>query len=367
MPLKLAYLGVWHSHAVMHVREAAQRPDEFQIVGMYEREEAVRQQKWLQWTKHIPDIQVYANIEEVLFSEADAVIVEGRIHQNLDYAERALQAGKHVLLEKPAGVDLARLEQLQAMAEKRGLQLQVAYMWRYNPAIYEMIRLAKAGALGDLFYFRGHIPKPKSWHPQIEETLSEYQAGVYFEMAGHLVDIMVTLLGEPLRAQSVLGKHYGNRKYVDNAVVLYEFTTNCTATVETAGMHIGMDRTRRIELYGTEGRLLITNDASEAEVWHVREGSGYLGREGLKAELLELPDRGEPGAAGQQAVRDLVAHIEGGKVSRCGLDRARLVTELGFAFHESHLKGGARVALPLQERNVRVPSYEWGNEAPVAA
>ena len=69
MPLKLAYLGVWHSHAVMHVREAEQRPDEFQIIGMYEPEEAVRQQKWQQWTKHISDFQVYANIEEVLFSE----------------------------------------------------------------------------------------------------------------------------------------------------------------------------------------------------------------------------------------------------------------------------------------------------------
>jgi len=118
------------------------------------------------------------------------------------------------------------------------------------------------------------------------------------------------------------------------------------------------------EVLGSEGRLLVTNDASNALVWRLREGFGFLGREGLAAEPLELPDRGGLADAGRVAVGDLVAAIRDGRPSICGLDRARLVTELGFAFHESHLQGGARVALPLQERNVHVPSYEWGNEAP---
>ena len=121
------------------------------------------------------------------------------------------------------------------------------------------------------------------------------------------------------------------------------------------------------EVLGSEGRLLVTNDASEALVWRLREGFGYLGREGLAAEPIELPERGGLADAGRAAVGDLVAAIRDGRPSICGLDRARLVTELGFAFHESHLQGGARVALPLQERNVRVPSYEWGNEPPASA
>ena len=36
MSLKFAFLGAWHSHAVMHVREAAQRPDELELLGMYD-------------------------------------------------------------------------------------------------------------------------------------------------------------------------------------------------------------------------------------------------------------------------------------------------------------------------------------------
>lgn len=257
MPLKFACLGVWHSHAVMHIREAVQRPEEFQLVGLYEPQQEVRNQKLDQWQEYMTDIPVFDSVEDVLSSEAEAIVIEGRIMQNLDYAEQALEAGKHVLLEKPAGVDLAHLGRVHELAEERGLHLQMAYMWRYNPAIHEIIRLVKAGALGDIFYFRGHIPKPKSYHPEIARDLGIYKAAIYFEMAGHLVDLMVTLMGEPPRVQAILGQHYGDRKYVDNAVVLHEFV-NGIGTIETSAMHIESKRTRRIEVYGTAGTAIHT-------------------------------------------------------------------------------------------------------------
>ncbi len=98
------------------------------------------------------------SVEDVLNSQAEAVVVEGHVYQNLDYAERALAAGKHVLLEKPAGVDLSQLERLHKLAEDKGLMLQMAYMWSYNPAVAEMLRLVREGSLGQVFMYRGHIP-----------------------------------------------------------------------------------------------------------------------------------------------------------------------------------------------------------------
>ncbi|RME49376.1 MAG: gfo/Idh/MocA family oxidoreductase [Chloroflexi bacterium] len=131
-------------------------------------------------------------------------------------------------------------------------------MWRYNPAVHEMIRLAKVGALGDLFYFRGHIPKPKSWHRELEKEIGRYRGGVYFEMAGHLVDMMVAMMGTPKRVLSTLGKHYGApRQYVDNAVAVHEFE-NALGTIDTAAMHIDSSSTRRIEVYGTKGTAIHT-------------------------------------------------------------------------------------------------------------
>ena len=261
MPLKFAFLGVWHSHAGMHVREAAQRPAEFQLVGMYDPDADVIQKRKA-WTQFLPDIPVFPSLNAVLDSDAEAVVVEGRVYQNLDYAQQALEAGKHVLLEKPAGVDLIHLEHVQEIAARKGLMLQMAYMWRYNPAIHEIIRLVKSGALGDIFYYRGHIPKPKTWHPELESEFGMYHAAVYFEMAGHLVDLMVAVMGKPKHVHPVLGKHYGdNLSHVDNAVVVHEFESGL-GTIDTAAMHIGMDRTRRIEVYGTEGTAIHTQIGS---------------------------------------------------------------------------------------------------------
>ncbi len=192
-------------------------------------------------------------MEEVLDSAAEVVVVEGHVYQNLDYAERALEAGKHVLLEKPAGVDLAQLQRVQALAQERGLCLQMAYMWRYNAAIAEMRSLALSGVLGQIFQFRGHIPKPLNWHPQLYGEFSAYHGGVYFEMAGHLVDLLVALMGEPHALHAALARHYGAREEVDNAVVVHECADGL-GTVDTAGMQAGMDR--RIEVHGTQGTVL---------------------------------------------------------------------------------------------------------------
>jgi len=253
MPFKFAFLGCWHSHAKMHVREAAARPNEVELIGAYDSDPAV-----VDTWRHQSEIVIFPSVEAVLDSEAEAVVIEGRVFQNLDYAEKALQAGKHVLLEKPAGVDLTQLRKVQKLSVDKGLCLQMAYMWRYNPAIHEMIRLTKTGVLGDIFYYRGHIPKPKSWHQTMESENGYYKGSVYFEMAGHLVDLMVAMMGKPKRVQSVLGQHYGNnRQHTDNAVVVHEFE-NGLATIDTASMHIDSRFPRRIEVYGTKGTAIHT-------------------------------------------------------------------------------------------------------------
>ncbi len=111
MPFKFAFLGCWHSHAKMHVRESEARPNKVKLIGAYDSDPVVVAKWREQWGGHI-----FQSVEAVLDSDADAVIVEGRVFQNLDYAEQALEAGKHVLLEKPAGVDLEQLKRIHRLS-----------------------------------------------------------------------------------------------------------------------------------------------------------------------------------------------------------------------------------------------------------
>ena len=253
MALKFAFLGIWHSHTGMRVREAAQRPDEFQFAGMYDPDPAVIANNKRSWANYFPDIHIFPTVEAVLNSDVDAVVTDGHVYENLDYARQALEAGKHVLLEKPAGTDLDEFVKVSKLAESKGLMLLMGYMWRYNPAIHRIIGLARSGAFGDIFYYRGHIPKPKSWYTELAEEVSNYYGDLYFEMAGHLVDIMMILMGEPKEVHPILGRHYDpDRRWVDNAVVVHEFDRGL-GTIDTATMHIDARIPRRIEVYGTKG------------------------------------------------------------------------------------------------------------------
>jgi predicted dehydrogenase len=72
-------------------------------------------------------------------------------------------------------------------------------------------------------------------------------------MAGHLIDLMVAFLDEPTRVLPALGRHYGERRDVDNAMVVHECADGL-GMVDTTAMQIGMDR--RVEVHGTGGTAL---------------------------------------------------------------------------------------------------------------
>ncbi|NKB66919.1 MAG: hypothetical protein GKR89_07660 [Candidatus Latescibacteria bacterium] len=301
--LKFGFLGAWHSHAPMHVREAAQRPEEFKLLGMYDPDAAVIEGNLARWAEYGLDIPVFDSADALLDSDIEAVVVEGHVYQNLDYAEQALKAGKHVLLEKPAGVDLAHMERVHALAQSSGLMLQMAYMWRYNPVLHEVLRLVRAGVLGQIFQFRGHIPKPLEWHPQLDGEFKVYQGGVYFEMAGHLVDQLVALMGEPKAVHPVLGRHWDKRVHIDNAVVVHECADGL-ATVDTTGMQVGS--ARRIEVHGTGGTALHAPlGSNNLELYLSEATQGY--KAGWQSIEIE-PDENFP-----TLLRELAACIRGEK------------------------------------------------------
>ena len=318
--LKFGFLGAWHSHAPMHVRDAAERPNEFQLLGMYDPDAAVIERNLARWAEYGLDIPVFGSAAALLDSGVEAVVVEGHVYQNLDYAEQALEAGKHVLLEKPAGVDLDQLERVHALAQDKGLMLQMAYMWRYNPVLHEVLRLARAGVLGQIFQFRGHIPKPLEWHPQLAEEFKVYRGGVYFEMAGHLVDQLVALMGEPTAVHSVLGRHWGDRVHVDNAVVVHQCEQGL-GTVDTTAMQTGS--ARRVEVHGTGGTALHAPlGSNKLELYLGEAVPGYAaGWQTLEIE----PDENFP-----TLLRELAACIRGDKEPDFSLQHDRAVQRALF-------------------------------------
>ena len=86
--------------------------------------------------------------------DIDIVYICLPVFMHAEYTIRAAQAGKHVMCEKPMAVSSAECEQMIAACRKAGKKLMIGYRSRFEPHNVEAIRLARAGAIGTLRYFR---------------------------------------------------------------------------------------------------------------------------------------------------------------------------------------------------------------------
>ena len=82
----------------------------------------------------------------------DAVVVVVPAAQHVAVARQAIEAGKHVFVEKPLALHLEEAEQLCALADDRGRILMVGHLMRYHPAFAQLEAMVRAGALGSLRY-----------------------------------------------------------------------------------------------------------------------------------------------------------------------------------------------------------------------
>lgn len=259
-------LGMWHVHAPGIVRQAAAHPDEFSFVGFYDRDAAVVAERTSQWQSLTPGFRVFESVEELLRQPIDGVVVEGRVDENLGLARLALEAGKPVLLEKPPGVALDEYSRLLDEARRRNLHVQLIYLFRYMTAIQELLRRARRGDFGRIYEFRGRLPKDPAFYDEYVEQLARYRGGIFFEMAGHLVDLAVFLCGKPRQVLPLMRHHAsrGPAEFEDNGVAVLEFE-HAFGIIEVPALEAA-PATRRIEVYGDTGACVVP---------HL--GSGHMG------------------------------------------------------------------------------------------
>ena len=256
-PFRLGMLGMWHTHAHGIVKQVAAHPDEFELVRFYDDDPQVvadRRQRWLSLLNNVPMADSPADL---LRQPLDGVVVEGRVYENIALAQLALESGKPVLLEKPAGTDLAGFRQLSDLADKRRLHLQLLYLFRYMPAVQKLLRFHSEGRFGDIYQFRARLPKPVSEYDRFVKELATYKGGMFFEMAGHVIDMMTALLGRPTQVTPFLAHHHhgGPDSYIDNGLAVFAFD-RAWGVVEVPALEVAPS-SRRIEVFGSNGACVI--------------------------------------------------------------------------------------------------------------
>jgi predicted dehydrogenase len=252
MAVRMGQIGTKHGHARGKWQALRANPD-VEAVGIWEPDAERRTVERARAA--FTGAHWYASADELLSDPTVvAVAVEGQNAESLAMAQAAAEAGKHLWYDKPAGDDWPDYQHFIATIRERGLCLQMGYMFRYQPGFQLISDLAKAGALGEIFSLRAHM---STWiSVEARKVISQHRGGIFYDLAGHMLDQVVWLLGRPQRVHLIARNDATPElpHFADNTLGVFEFD-RALAQVEIAAMET-RPLARRFEIYGTRGSMI---------------------------------------------------------------------------------------------------------------
>ena len=175
------------------------------------------------FSEQYPTVQMHGNIAEVLSNpDIDAVSITTPAETHFSLIMQALQADKHVYVEKPLCLDENEAEKAIDLAESKGLTLMVGHLLWYHPMVLEIKRAVQAGELGKLRYLYSN---------RLNMGLLRSEENVLWSFAPHDVSMILGIVGsEPESLQAHSGNHL-NPGIADQAVALMKFADNISAHI----------------------------------------------------------------------------------------------------------------------------------------
>jgi predicted dehydrogenase len=172
-------------------------------------------------SKRYPSVEVSSEAEEILSdAQINAVVLATPVFTHHALAKRALEAGKHVFVEKPMTRTVKEAEELIALAERKGLTLMVDHTFIYTGAVRRMKEIIDAGDLGELYYFDSVRVNLGPWRHDID---------VIWDLAAHDLSILTYLIPDKPQSVSAEGAYHIEPGLVDVAYLTLHFASNFIA------------------------------------------------------------------------------------------------------------------------------------------
>lgn len=250
----MAQYGTKHGHAEGVLSAMLANPD-VEVAGVYEpdadRRRELQSSRSGPWSK----VRWYASPQEFLEDPAVvAVSSEGRNIESLAQTEEIVAAGKHVFYDKPAGEDWPRFQRVIAEARRKNLLVQLGYMFRHHDGFSRIAGWSRSGFLGDVFSVRAHMSTNISQEQRA--VIADHRGGIFYDLAGHMLDQVVWLLGRPRRVTSYMQNvETRSPAFQDNTLAVLEYD-HALAFVDIAAME-ARPMARRFEVYGTRGSAVL--------------------------------------------------------------------------------------------------------------
>jgi scyllo-inositol 2-dehydrogenase (NADP+) len=158
--------------------------------------------------KIYPDIASYNSIDELLSDdEIELIIVNTPSNLHFEHAVKAMQAGKHVLIEKPAAATSAEVKELFDLGRKLNKHVMIYQNRRYDSGFLSAKEVIESGRLGNLIEvtFRMDRYKAAIGVKSFKETKGVPANGLVYDLGPHLLDNVISLFGKPLSFTKTTG------------------------------------------------------------------------------------------------------------------------------------------------------------------
>ena len=230
----------------------------------------------------VPDAFSTADWRTLLtLADVDIVVVATSNNAMAEVTLAAVQAGKHVLVEKPAARNIDELRPIMTAVEAAGVQVRVGFNHRYHPAFLKARDLFENGAIGELMLIRGRyghggrIGYEREW--RADPHLSG--GGELIDQGVHLIDLARWFLGDFREAIGFAHTYFWDMPVDDNGFLLLK-----TPLEKVAFLHVSCTEWKNLfsfEIYGRTGKL------------HIEGLGGSYGTERLVYYKM-LPQMGPP-------------------------------------------------------------------------
>ncbi len=249
--LKIGQIGIGHNHGEGKMLAVRKFSDFFEVVGYAEENE--------EWIEKRGNLACYKDLprmsEEEIIASCDVVVIETDIWNLTKTAQKCIDAGCHVHIDKPASGTLAEFETLLNCAKAKNLAVQLGYMYRYNYAINQCMEMIKSGELGEIYQIDAEM---STYHSkEYREWLKHFKGGSMYIFGSHLIDLVISILGEPKNVVPFIKQTGFEGIYSDDnsfAVLEYE---KAIAKITTLSVEVNGWGMRRFAVMGSKGTVEI--------------------------------------------------------------------------------------------------------------
>ncbi len=330
--LNFGIFGVAHHHS-RSFASAIKRHPLGRLIGIYDSDEKLATEFGKNF--HLP---VYSDLEDFLNEQSlDVGVVTSENASKKWLAIELAKSHKHVLCDKPLGINPRESEEIIRACDSSGVKLQVGYLSRYTPEALEAMKVVRANRIGDVKFLEGEnrvdIGSVKILSPWLASSKATGGRGSLLEHSVHIADLSQWYVGHrPSSVYAIRAKNLSNSFEVeDNFDLLVTYPNGAVATIDGSYCRPSSGRTDDLilKIVGSRGEIKILIQKKALSITTGEEPN--VGRDLVETELSGRYE----GIAVWNMIDDLVNSINYDRTPvTCGED-AKAVNQLVESAYKS--------------------------------